>query len=240
MDLKNKVLKKKDINEIINSFGEIIGNNNIPSSGADLESQANNTTDYNAKVHAQPFRYDMLGRFGFTMLPFFESDDGGDSISDENIPILKDLAELMYEKYREHLEYYFRHPHRLKSDYRVHSEATFDSQPQQNRETDYEWAKRVVAIIHPYLDDEKKEKKHEVFSAEKVDATQKDTMSAGGKGLSEDIVQEKVLDKKSETEFSKKTDSKEVRDKKLKKIAGLINKLDKKDVDELINLLERK
>ena len=239
MDLKKKVLTKKDINEIINSFGEIIGNNNIPSSGADLESQANNTTDYNAKVHAQPFRYDMLGRFGFTMLPFFEG-NGDEDIDDENVPLLKAIAELMYEKFKNHLEYYFRHPHRLKSDYRVHSEADFESQPKQNRETDYEWAKKVVAIIHPYLDDEKQEKTDEVMSPEKVDSTQKHTMGVGGKGLSEDIVQEKVLDKKSETEFSKKTDSKEVGDKKLKKIAGLINKLDKKDVDELINLLERK
>ena len=236
----NKVLKKKDISEIINSYGEIIGANNTPTSGADLESQANNTTDYNAKVHAQPFRYDMLGRFGFTMLPFFESDDGGESISDDNIPVLKELAELMYDKYKEHLEYYFRHPHRLKSDYRVHAEATFDSQPQQNRETDYEWAKKVIAIIHPYLKDDKQEKTDEVLSPEKVDNSQKNSMAASGDGLNEDIVQEKVLNKKAETEFSKKSDTREVRDKKLKKIAGLINKLDKKDVDELINLLERK
>jgi len=240
MDFKNNVLRKKDINEIINSFGEIIGNNNIPSSGADLESQANNTTDYNAEVHAQPFRYDMLGRFGFTMLPFFESDNDGESINDDNIPILKDLAELMYEKFKEHLTYYFKHPHRLKSDYRVHSEATFDSHPQLNRETDYEWAKRVIAIIYPYLDDDKQEKTNEVLNSEKVDATQKDSISVSGDGLNEDIVQEKVLDKKTESEFSKKSDSNEVRDGKMKKIAGLINKLDKNDVYKLINLLERK
>ena len=59
-------------------------------------------------------------------------------------------------------------------------------------------------------------------------------------GIDESIVQEKVLEKKSEDELSSKTDSKEVREKKIEKIAGLINKLDKKDVDKLINLLERK
>jgi len=226
MDLKNNILKKKDITEIINSYGEIIGSNNIPSSGADLESQANNTTDYNAKVHAQPFRYDMLGRFGFTMMPFHESDDdGGDNINDENVPILKAVAELMYEKFKNHLEYYFRHPHRLKSDYRVHSEASFDSQPQQNRETDYEWAKKVIATIHPFIDDDKPESKDK---------------SSNQNGVDEGMVQEKVLNKKTEDELTNKSDSREVRDKKIKKIAGLINKLDKKDVDELINLLERK
>ena len=31
----------------------------------------------------------------------------------------------------------------------------------------------------------------------------------------------------------------EIKDKKLQKVAGLINKLDKKDIDKLINLLER-
>ena len=234
------VLTKKDINEIINSFGEIIGNNNIPSSGADLESQANNTTDYNVGVHGQPFRYDMLGRFGFTMLPFFESDDGGESITDEKIPILKELAELMYEKFREHLEYYFKHPHRLKSDYRIHSEATFDSQPQQSREMDYEWAKKVIAIIHPYLNDDKQEKTNAVLTPKKVDKTEKDLKTSSSYELTEDVIQEKILNKKHETEFSKKTDSGEVRDGKLRKIAGLISKLDKKDVDKLINLLERK
>jgi hypothetical protein len=222
MGFNKNVLRKKEISEIINSYGEIIGSNDIPSSGADLESQANNTTDYNAKVHAQPFRYDMLGRFGFTMLPFFESDDeSGSNIKDENVEILTALAELMYDKFKDHLTYYFKHPHRLKSDYRVHSESTFESQPQQNRETDYEWAKKVIATIHPYLDDNK----------------QSGSTSAG---IDETLVQEKVLDSKNDDEFTKKSDSGEVRDGKIKKIAGLINKLDKKDVDELINLLERK
>lgn len=218
MSSNKRVLNKKEISEIINSFGEIIGANNTPSSGADLESQANNTTDYNAKVHAQPFRYDMLGRFGFTMLPFFESDDeSGDNINDDNVPVLKSLAELMYDKFKEHLTYYFKHPHRLKSDYRIHSESDFDSQPQQNRETDYEWAKKIISTLHSHLDDDEK-----------------------NNDVDEGLVQEKVLNKKTEDEFSKKSENNEVKNKKIKKIAGLINKLDKKDVDELINLLERK
>ncbi|MFW6246997.1 MAG: hypothetical protein ACOC22_02380 [bacterium] len=239
MDFKNKILKKKDITEIINSYGEIIGGNNMPSSGADLESQANNTTDYNAKVHAQPFRYDMLGRFGFTMMPFFESDDEENNVDDENLPILKDLAELMYEKFKDHLRYYFKHPHRLKSDYRVHNEATFDSQPEQNRETDYEWAKKIIAILHPYLNSEKTEKTDEVLNTKSIDKSQKGSIAVNG-DMNEDIVNEKVLKKKDEDELTNKTEDNEVRSKKIKKIAGLINKLDKKDVDDLINLLEKK
>ena len=40
--------------------------------------------------------------------------------------------------------------------------------------------------------------------------------------------------------MSKKSKDEEIKDKKLQKVAGLINKLDKKDIDKLINLLERK
>lgn len=88
-------LKKKDLMEIIDSNGDLIGKDDIPKSGADLESQASNTTDTNVKIGAQPFRYDMLGRFGFTMLPFFESQ--GDEEPDNEL--LDKLAKLMYEKY---------------------------------------------------------------------------------------------------------------------------------------------
>jgi hypothetical protein len=72
-------LKKKDIDEIINTNGELIGKEAIPTNGADLESQANNTTDYNAKIGQQPFRYDMLGRFGFTLMPFMEGEEKNQS-----------------------------------------------------------------------------------------------------------------------------------------------------------------
>ena len=96
-------LTKKQLYEIIDSNGELIGGNAIPTSGSDLETQANNTTDYNVKVGTQPFRYDMLGRFGFTLLPFFEGKDAED-INPEEVPILKELAKLMYEKFMETLE----------------------------------------------------------------------------------------------------------------------------------------
>lgn len=229
--MKYSVLKKKDILEVVNSYGELIGREDTPNGGADLESAANNTTDYNATVSAQPFRYDMLGRFGFTMMPFFENEKEVD-IDDSKIQILDDLAKLMYDKYKETLEYYFRNPNKLKPDFRLHSEVNFDSQPKEKKDVDYEWAKKIIAICDANM--------NEVLSQEKIDATQKGTLAAGGKGLKDDVVQEKVLNKKDEEELSKKSNNKEVREKKIEKIAGLINKLHKKDVDELITLLERK
>ena len=54
------------------------------------------------------------------------------------------------------------------------------------------------------------------------------------------VVEDKMINKKSEDEISKKTDNSDIKDKKIQKVAGLINKLDKKDIDKLINLLERK
>ena len=103
-------IKKEQLQEIIDSDGELIGVDDVPTNGADLESQANNTTDYNAKVGHQPYRYDMLGRFGFTLLPFFEGveETGPDDLLDE-------LAKYMYERYMEILEHYYRNPQKLKS-----------------------------------------------------------------------------------------------------------------------------
>jgi hypothetical protein len=44
--------------------------------------------------------------------------------------------------------------------------------------------------------------------------------------------------KKDEDKMSSKSEDKEIRDKKLEKIAGLINKLEQKDINKLKNLLE--
>jgi len=206
--------KKKDLLEIIDGNGELIGNNDTPTNGSDLESQANNTTDHNAKIGTQPFRYDMLGRFGFTLMPFME---GKENIGQTEL--LDDLAKLMYDKYLETLEYYFRHPNRLKSDYRLHSEHNFNSQPEGSKSIDIKWAKKIINLIQPHFE--------KAFNEpENIDE---------GK-----VVEDKVVEKKTEDEISKKTVDTGIKDKKLEKVAGLINKLDKKDIDKLINLLERK
>jgi hypothetical protein len=209
-------LKKKDLLEIIDSNGELIGKNDIPTSGGDLESQANNTTDYNAKIGTQPFRYDMLGRFGFSLMPFMEGKE-----NDSQIELLNDLGELVHEKYIKDLEYYYRNPNKLKSDFRKIVDNKFHSEECQK--ADAEWAKKIIKLMEPHFEKAFKEPIDEVNS------------------ITESKVEEdKLVNKKSEDEISKKSEDEEIKDKKLQKVAGLINKLDKKDIDKLINLLERK
>jgi hypothetical protein len=210
-------IKKKDLVEIIDSNGDLIGNDRIPRNGSDLETQASNTTDYNAKIGAQPYRYDMLSRFGFSLLPFFE----GVEKEPVNTELLNDLSKLMYDKYMETLEYYFRNPNKLKSDYRLHSEYDFEDQPEDRKKMDIEWAKKAIKIIEPY-------------AKKLVDALDEPKNIDEAK-----VVEDKVIDKRNEDEISKKGKDTDIADKKLEKIAGLINKLDKEDIDKLINLLEK-
>jgi len=282
-------IKKKELLEIIDSNGELIGKNDVPTSGSDLESQASNTTDYNAKIGMQPFRYDMLGRFGFTLLPFFEGKE-----NQSQTELLNDLAHLAYDRYMEILEYYYRNPNKLKSDFRIISEKDFDSQPDDKKEKNFECAKKMIKIVEKHFENAFKEPQENIdenFSLKKP-LTFKSTKNnlfnitfnfddngrlSGvdnkwdvkfpdwwGLAVPENmiidyfkkkypefylvdsslneisVVEDKIVDKKSEDEMSNKTEDKEVREKKLEKIAGLINKLDKKDIDKLVNLLERK
>lgn len=206
-------LKKKDLVEIIDTDGHLIGRSDIPTTGADLETQASNTTDYNQKVGTQPFRYDMLGRFGFTLMPFLEGVEENSGQKE----LLGDLAKLMYDKYMETLEYYYRNPNKLKSDFRLHNEKDFDTQPEDKKNIDFDWAKKVIKVVEKHFENAFNE-------PENIDETK--------------VIEEKLVDKK-EDEITSKSDDKEVREKKIEKIAGLINKLEKKDIDKLINLLER-
>jgi len=207
-------LKKKDLLEIVDANGELIGKDDMPTTGSNLDTAANNTTDYNAKIGTQPFRYDMLGRFGFTLMPFMEGKE-----NQGQQELLNDLAKLMYDKYMETIEYYFRNPNKLKSDFRLHSEHDFESQPKEKREVDFKWAKKVVDVVQKHFENAFKEP---------------ETLDEAA------VVEDKVVDKKAEDEISNKSEDKEVVEKKIEKIAGLINKLEKKDIDKLINLLERK
>lgn len=209
-------LKKKEINEIINGQGDLIGGNDIPTHGSDLETQAGGTSNKNAKIGTQPFRYDMLGRFGFSLMPFME----GEEKNEGQEKLLNDLAELMYDRHTETLQYYYRNPQKLKSDYRkkIGDKLDFNSENEKNKETDYKWASKIIEIIQNHLEEALKES---------------DIIDEGK------ILAEKMVTKK-EDEMTEKSEDKELRDKKIKKIAGLINKLEKKDIDELINLIERK
>lgn len=65
-------MKKKQIDEIIDTNNNIIGVNAVPDTGNNKETEASGTTDDNMAKHGQSFKSDFLGRFGFY---FYESDD---------------------------------------------------------------------------------------------------------------------------------------------------------------------
>lgn len=209
-------MKIKEINEIIDSNGELIGANDVPTSGSDLETRANNTTDYNQKVSQQPYRYDMMGRFGFNLMPFYE---GKESVGDDDSPILNDLAKFMFERYIELLKHYYQNPNKLKSDYRIKSEETFETQSEHGKNIDMDFAKKIMKIIEPY------------FEKAYKDSTNIDESV---------VVEDKMVSKKTEDEISEKGKDNDIKDKKLIKIAGLINKMSQTDINKLTNLLERK
>lgn len=210
--------KKKELYEVIDSHGELIGKNAVPTAGTDLETQAGKTTDYNYKVGMQPFRYDMLGRFGFTLLPFFEAEDKGD----EKNEVIEELAKFFYEDYMATLKHYYKNPKALQRDYRKKSEQDFDND--ESTHHDYEKAAKVLDIIRPHLDKELKT----------LDENIKQELDENA------FFEGKLMDSKKEDELSKKSEDGEVRGKKIEKIAGLINKLDKDEITKIINLLESK
>jgi hypothetical protein len=206
-------IKKKDLHEIIDTNGDLIGKNDIPTTGSDLESQANGTTDMNVGKSTQPYRYDMLGRFGFSMMPFME----GKEIQEQST-FIQELISLMHSHYAEILEYYYRNPNKLKSDYRKSTEEAHGHDDECEKR-DIKWAKEVIEKVEKELED--------VFE-------EPQTLDEAA------VVEDKMVDKKSEDEISNKSEDREVREKKLEKIADLIDKLDKEAKDKLKKLLEGK
>jgi len=82
-----KIITKKDIQEVIDDNNNLIGSNDYPETGANKETEAGHTTDYNARVHGQNFKNDFLGRFGFY---FYESEDK------KEVPqVLKDIRAIV-------------------------------------------------------------------------------------------------------------------------------------------------
>lgn len=208
---------KKEINEIVNSNNDLIGNNDIPQSGSNLETQANNTTDYNAKVGHQPYRYDMLGRFGFTLLPFFE---GKEDETDKPNPIIEILAQQIFEFYKDILKEYYKNPQKLKNDYRKISKQDYETG---DDKYGFKIAEKIFNKIKPKFEEALKE----------LDKNLKENVNEDA------FIEGKMLEKKDKKEVvNKKNNSREVLDKKTEKIADLINKLDKKDVKKIKNLLE--
>lgn len=211
-------IKKIQLFEIIDSNGELIGKNDVPTNDANADSQANGTTDMNVGKAQQPFRYDMLGRFGFTLLPFFE---GKEDISQKEL--LKDLSQLMHDKRIDTLQYYYKNPNLLKPDYRKHSAG--EAHSEQCEKEDITWARKIIKAVEPHFEKAFKEPIEETLNETEL--------------VEDNVAEDKLVDR-VEDELSKKGEDKEMRDKKLEKIAGLISKLDQQDKDKLANLLERK
>lgn len=211
--------KKSHIDEIINDNGDLIGDKDIPQNGSNMETQANNTTDYNAKVGHQPYRYDMLGRFGFTLLPFFEGVE--DEEKTHNNELYEELVELMHERYLDILGHYYRNPKNLQPDYRKASKGKYTEEA---KKYDEEWAEKIINIIKPHLE--------KAFSD--LDKNLKENIDENT------FIEGKMLDSKAtDNAFAKeKRGDNDVLTKKIKKIAGLINKLDKDEIKKIKNLLE--
>ena len=210
-------LKKKDLLEIIDGNGELIGNDDIPKVDANADTQAKNTTDYNQKVGQQPFRYDMLGRFGFTLMPFMEGVDKNESQAE----LENDLIDLMNEKHINIISYYKQNPKKIISDYRKHvtDEEISDDVMKQN----VEWVNKIIKIIE----------KHFEKSLKNLDEQFVENIAENK------VVEDKMVDKVKDAMLTK-TDDNALKGKRLGQIVGLINKLDKKDIDDLIDLIERK
>ena len=280
-------LKKKELMEIIDSNGDLIGKNDTPTVDANADTQSNNTTDYNQKIGTQPFRYDMLGRFGFTLMPFME---GKEDEGQQNL--LGELSGLMHNKFVELTDYYIKHPNLLKPDNRKAKEESVGHN-EACEKRDIKWAKETIEIFQSNFekafkepideatdlslgfDDEIKQelkklfantkfgkpeyvdfinqrieqlldlhakwlvRAKELYGAEEI-AQKLFTYDQNLNKVNEATVLEDKLVDKVEDEMSNKSEDKEVRDKKIEKIAGLINKLEKKDKEKIKNLLERR
>jgi hypothetical protein len=196
-----KITKGK-IEEIIDGDGNMIGQNDKPEVSPDIETQADKTTDYNAKAHAQNFKNDFLGRFGFY---FYESEGDNTNVEDT-------LAKIMYEKFKETLNWYHENPDKLESDWKLHQNTTFEEQPEGSREHDYEWAGDILKALSPHM--------------------KKDLNEAS-------VVEDKITDKKDDKLISKNKDN-DIIDKKMRKVADLLDKLSDKEIDKLITVLESK
>lgn len=197
-------ISKKRIQEIIDGEISLIGSNDRPEVSPNKETEASKTTDYNAKVHGQNFKNDFLGRFGFY---FYESDGDNKNVEDM-------LAKIMYEKYKETLNYYHENPEKLNSDFELHQNTTFEDQPEGSREHDYEWANDILKALAPHMKND----------------------------INEAKVAEDKLKKKKDSDnnlVSKKGDN-DIIDKKMKKVADLLDKLSDKEIDKLITVLENK
>ena len=157
----------------------------------------------------------MLGRFGFTLLPFMEGEDKNQGQAE----LENDLVDLLNQRYVDILSHYFRNPQKVKPDYRKH--VTDDEISDETTKHSVVCADKILKAIEKHFEEPFKNL-DEQFRENLAEAV---------------MFEDKMVDKKTD-EFTKKGEDGEVQDAKLKKIAGLINKLDADKKKKIINLLE--
>ena len=75
-------MKKREIQEVLDSDGNLIGGDDKPANNPN-EIGADGTTDHNAGIGHQHFAHDFLGRFGFYM--FNEGEGDGDGMPTDEL-----------------------------------------------------------------------------------------------------------------------------------------------------------
>ena len=198
--------------EIVDDNGELIGLNSTPESGSDLETVANKTTDQNMSIGHQPYRYDMMARFGFLGMPFYEGVEGEDQT-------LNEIDNKIYEFILESMKHYYKNPNKLKIDYRNTYNKDLNEAPEGINSYVKSISDGVLDIVESFI-----------------------KRGVGKDNIDEsNVVEDKMIDNRTEDELSKRSVDSEIKDKNIKNVAGLINKkLDKGDINKLITLLEKK
>jgi len=92
-------MKKRDIYEVLDSDGNLIGSDDKPVNDPSKIS-ADGTTDHNAAIGHQHFAHDFLGRFGFYM---YNEGEGGDDASSTD-DLLNDIARTAYNHFNQDSE----------------------------------------------------------------------------------------------------------------------------------------
>lgn len=119
-------MKKKYIQEILDSDGNLIGSDDKPANNPN-EIDAAGTTDHNAAIHAQHFAHDFLGRFGFY---FYNEGEGGDSASSTD-DLLGEIAKAAYDYFVSNSE----------------DDTAFDMLSGEMKEYYYDFAKMIVGML---------------------------------------------------------------------------------------------
>jgi len=131
-------IKKKQIEEILDKDGNIIGNNSVPEFDLNTNSGAHGTTDQNAGMLAQNFKNDFLGRFGF----YYYEDS-----KQETPEVVKDIAKAAYKKFGKILNHYKNDYKKLRADLEK-----FNSDSSKPEKSDIEFAYEIMSVIKPHME----------------------------------------------------------------------------------------